>query len=222
MSLGYETERLAGVNRIETAVKVATDAENSGGDPIYASPERVYLARAFGDGTAGFADSLGGGMLAGTQGVPLLLTATDSVSPETMGYLHGLATPPMVTIIGGTAAVSQAVQDELTSMGFDTDRIADVNRYGTANDIAAVSFSGTGGAVVALVDGIHPDSWVSGFAASAFTGSAVLLTNGSDLPVETGAALERIDEDTPGLTVLYCAPQVTEATCQAADDILNA
>lgn len=218
---GYETERIAGEDRIKTAVAVADDATDDNGLPLYVTPGTVFLARAFGDGTAAFADSLGGGMLAATEGEPLLLTATEALSPETRAYLESIPTLDTIGIIGGTAAVSTAVETELTEMGFTVDRYAGTTRFGTADQVAEASFQNAEDSVVALLDGMHADSWVSGFAAAAFPRGAVLLTNGADIPTETSAALDRIATATAGLTVLYCAPQVSEDTCMEADDILN-
>ena len=218
---GYATERIAGETRIETAVAVANDATNDAGLPLYPTPRTAFIARAFGDGTAGFADSLGGGMLAATEGEPLLLTETDRLSNETRAYLESVPTLETVGIIGGTAAVSSTVESQLTALGFTVERYAGTTRYGTADQVAEASFGGGADDVVALLDGVHADSWVSGFAAATFAGGAVLLTRGTDIPDETTDALERIADDTEGLTLLYCAPQVTEATCVAADDILN-
>jgi putative cell wall-binding protein len=218
---GYETERIAGADRIATAIAVAEDSTSDTGLPLYVTPSTAFVARAFGDGTAGFADSLGGGMLAATEGVPLVLTATEALSEETRAYLESVPTLDTIGIIGGTAAVSQAVEDELTEMGFTVERYAGTTRFGTADEVAEASFQNGEDSVVALLDGMHADSWVSGFAAATFPTGAVLLTNDTVIPTETSEALDRMATATAGLTVLYCAPEVSEATCEDADDILN-
>jgi putative cell wall-binding protein len=200
-SSGFTTERLAGANRVDTAVQVAQTF-----GPVGA----VVLARAFGTGTAGFADSLGGGSLAASLGAPLLLTDTASLSEATHHALMTLA-PETVHIVGGTAAVSDAAADEVRALGIDVERHAGTNRFATA--AAVLDASGADGAI-ALIDGVHADSWVSGFAASSAGG--ILLTNGADLPDETAAALGDT-ADAP----LVCAPQVAAATCGVADDMLN-
>jgi putative cell wall-binding protein len=210
--LGYDTQRYAGANRIDTAVQVANDA-------IYDDASTAVLARAFGDGTAGFADSLGGGMLAGTDGAPLLLTETARLSDSTAAYLDATGIRDVV-VVGGTAAVSDAVVSELQREGRTVTRIAGANRFATAAAIADRSFDGSDAtAAVALVDGVSPNGWVSGFAASVFAGGAILLTNGTDLPDETEAALAAINDGSP--RPLLCAPGVASSTCSGADDALN-
>jgi hypothetical protein len=160
-------------------------------------------------------------MLAATEGAPLLLTETETLSAATREYLESIPTLDTIGIIGGTAAVSAGVESELTEMGFTVERFAGTNRFGTADQVGEASFQNEDGSVVALLDGVHADSWVSGFAAATFPGGAVLLTNGDEIPTETSEALDRIATATAGLTPLYCAPEVSEATCSEADDILN-
>lgn len=92
-------ERIAGDNRYETAV--ALSQVHDADVPV------VYIA----SGT-NFPDALAGSALAGDQGVPVLLTKPESLTGATLEELHRLD-PERVVILGGTVAVSQAVEDEL-------------------------------------------------------------------------------------------------------------
>lgn len=206
---GYLVDRHAGTNRIATAVDVMQDT-----NPDAAI---VFLARAFGEGSSAFADSLGAGMLAGSRRSPLLLTTTEALSPETRDALAAVET---VVIVGGTAAVSPAVEAELTAMGIEVDRIAGLDRFETAARVADESFDATADPIVALVDGRHVNSWTSGFAASASAGGAVVLSDGATLPAATR---DFLDSQRAVATTddLYCAPEVDHDACLAAEALLN-
>lgn len=232
--LGYDVDRLAGANRVATAVAVATDARNADGEPAFGEFTARTIARAFGDGTSGFADSLGGGVMAGHNSGPMLVT-TSPISPETEEYAAdfierwdarqaelGQSYSAPFLVAGGTAAVSDAVVQRIHDMGGFVERFAGVNRFATAATIAEQTFFDAPTATVALIDGLHVDSWVSGFAYPAFPGPAgVLLSAGGDLPQETRDALARMNGLRSDPTPLYCAPQVPTSTCAAADSILN-
>lgn len=93
------SDRLFGDNRYLTAVAIteAYDAEQP----------HTYLA----SGDA-WPDALAGAGLAGYEGVPMLLTETASVPDPVMAEMDRLS-PAGVTILGGTAVVSQGVEDAL-------------------------------------------------------------------------------------------------------------
>jgi putative cell wall-binding protein len=209
---GKNVIRHAGGTRVGTAVDVAS---NSG---VYSgAPNFVFLARAFSDGdpTRAFADSLGAGMVAGAYRQPLLVTASDSLSDEVRSYLqsHPVDT---VYIVGGVGAVSDNVAQQVAALVQEVDRISGSDRFETAALLAPRGAAEGPDKIVALVEGLHADSWISGFAAAAFgAGGAVLLANGDTLPASTKAYLQ----SSPAATLL-CAPEVSAAACQAADDAL--
>ncbi|WP_161958366.1 cell wall-binding repeat-containing protein [Ornithinimicrobium cavernae] len=94
------SERISGANRWETAAEVS--AQNFGTDvPV------VYIA----DGRD-FPDALAGSALAGSQDVPVLISKTEQVPQAIWAELDRLS-PERVVIVGGTAAISQEVEDEL-------------------------------------------------------------------------------------------------------------
>jgi hypothetical protein len=175
--------------------------------------------RGLGDGSAAFADSLGAGMLAGTQGAPLLLTETASLTAATRSAIEAMGSIETVRIVGGTGAVSEAVADSLSAMGINVDRIAGTNRFETAARVADESFVQGGDHVVALVDGLSTNSWASGYPASAAAGGAVILSNGAALPAETTAFID--SQRAAGGGDLVCAPEVDHTACTTADDQLN-
>ena len=215
---GYDVERLAGNNRVGTAVAVY-ELASSGGTYVYEGIPTVYLARAFGppsdpNGSAAFADSLGAGMLAGSTGRGLLLTETDHLSADTNTALEAAPWVTDVVIVGGTAAVSEQTENELRARGLHVTRIAGATRFDTARATADQSYAD--GGLVALVDGLHTNSWASGYPAAGAAGGAVVLSHGDTLPAQTEAFLEA-----NGPAFLVCAPEVGHNACVAADAALN-
>jgi putative cell wall-binding protein len=215
-SLGYSPVRIAGTNRVATAGAVMNHAANAA---TYRGSTVAYLVRGFGDGSSAFADSLGAGMLAGTQGAPLLLTETQALSADTRSAIQAMGSIATVRIVGGTGAVNQAVGDELTAMGITVERIAGLNRFETAARVADESYAQGGDHVVALVEGLSTNSWASGYPASAAAGGAVVLTSAGTVPAETTSFLQ--SQRAGGGGLLVCAPEVDHNACITADDQLN-
>lgn len=213
---GFIVHRYAGTNRVQTAVKVFQEVALVEDSPIYDTATEVLIVRGFGDGSSAFADSLGAGMLGGTTGRPLLLTETATLSTDTRDAIAGASQLTKAVIVGGTAAVSQAVQDQLLAMGLTVERIAGSSRFETAALTADQSYDDTPGHIVALVEGINSNSWASGYPASVRSGGAVVLADGAALPDATRSFLESQSGGD-----LYCAPEVNHTACQAADGVLN-
>jgi putative cell wall-binding protein len=182
--------RVAGLDRYATAAAVAQatfPAPN--GNIILASGEN-------------FPDGLAAAGLAGAANAPVLLTTEDalpSVTANAMAAIFGAAPTKTVHIVGGTAAVSQAVEDQVAALGYTINRIAGENRYETAADIAAfavtlapvgtTNVSGSALRTVIVTTGANfPDALAGG--APAFRGKhPILLTAPDALSPETAAAL---------------------------------
>src|SRR5690606_2325393 len=117
---------MEGIGRVETAIVSARTAFPEGS-------EYVIIATA-----RSFPDALGGSALAGVLDAPILLTEPtalpDAVATE---ILDNLAATKAI-ILGGTGAVSQAVENDLNAMLGDAnvERIGGLNRYETAGNIA--------------------------------------------------------------------------------------
>ena len=166
--------RLAGPNRYATAAAI------SAFDPTYSG----YIVLARGDH---YADALAGVPLAALAQAPILLTPVNSLAPETRAEILALS-PHTVFILGGTAAVGSAVEDELRAMGLTVERIEGPNRFATAAAIAArVAPAGASTAVVAGGRDF-PDALTAAAYAGA-RGYPILLTEKDSLPRETAEAL---------------------------------
>ena len=119
--------RLAGSNRFATSTTISV-ASFPGTD----SAVSAVLANG-----RNFPDALAGIPLATVAGGPLLLTEQDAL-PDVIAteLLRALPSGATVYVLGGQAAVSQAVLDYLGSLGFVPERISGGNRYETGKAIA--------------------------------------------------------------------------------------
>jgi putative cell wall-binding protein len=139
-----------------------------------------------------FADALAGTPLARDVGGPLLLTGRDALDPRTSAEISRIVTPTgTVYLLGGTAAISDAVATDLRSSGYTVKRLAGANRYATA--VAVAGEIGSPSTLLLATGTDFRAGLVAGAAANAADegdgGGAVLLTNGSAMPDETKAYL---------------------------------
>jgi putative cell wall-binding protein len=174
-------ERSAGPERIATSVAASRDHRGSASDALLA--------------TAGsFPDALSAGAMAASLDAPMLLTLTDELPGIVAEELQRLGVQT-VWVLGGTAVISSAVEEDLAARGYDVRRVAGENRYETAREVALASGpSASGDVVVALGD--HPDAgraWPDAVASGALAASPdrvpTLLTASDRLPAATEAAL---------------------------------
>lgn len=132
-------ERVAGNSRFETALEIARTAveqdPSAGEMPLEIDGETRTVRAAFLGTGLDFPDSVAAGPGAFDSGAPVLLTA-----PET---LHAAAETALdeldiehVFALGGEAAVSQDVVDELEARGISVERLAGQDRFETAAAIA--------------------------------------------------------------------------------------
>jgi putative cell wall-binding protein len=166
--------RLGGADRFATSAAIV-QANYKPGVPV------VYIATGL-----NFPDALAGGAAAAKAGGPLLLVQPDSIPAETSTELTRL-TPASIVVLGGTAAVSDAVQATLkTYTSGPVTRVSGADRYTTAANLTA-SFP-TGSPVFVATGTTFPDA-LAGTAAAANQHAAILLTSPAILPAVTAAAL---------------------------------
>jgi immune inhibitor A len=137
----FEVIRLAGDDRIRTAVEVSRAAHPDGAPA-------ALIARA-GD----FPDALAAAPLAAEVDGPVLLTDTGALSPAVEEELERLA-PERVYLLGGEQALSPAVEVALSD--YEVVRLAGDGRVQTAAEVArelAEVRGGVEGAIVARADG---------------------------------------------------------------------
>jgi putative cell wall-binding protein len=187
------TSRLQGDDRYGTAAAVATDTFPDGA-------ESVVLATG-----QKFADALAANGLAGALDAPILLTTTAAL-PKVTGDALTKLDPTTIYVMGGTAAVSQAVEDGLAD-DYEIVRVEGADRFETAaaagaaiadtdDGIPATTGDGLGstsdGLTAVLANGLKfPDAVSAG--PVAFAGRLpVLLTNATSTPEATSEALEEL------------------------------
>lgn len=118
---------IEGASRIDTAIQASQEAFSPG------SADWVVIATGY-----NWPDALGGAALAGALDGPILLTKPDALPSTVLAEIARLGADNAI-ILGGTSAVSQAVEASLDGElgGAKVERIAGDNRYETARDIAA-------------------------------------------------------------------------------------
>lgn len=185
---GMQTVRVSGADRFATASDAARTAAVTWQEAGQDVASNAVLAL----GTD-FPDALSGGALAAARRAPLLLTARDQLPDATASALRDLGASS-VTVIGGAAAVSDAVIQQLRDAGFTTDRLAGATRFETAVDAAdaTVAAGGNHRSVVLASGRSFPDA-LAGAPAVASRGGVLLLSERDHLPDPTSDALRAAD-----------------------------
>ena len=170
--------RYHGLDRFDTAALIATDDT---GTAATHNSDTVILARSH-----EYPDALAGSLMAGLEDAPLLLTDTNFIPQYTLDAMDELE-PTKVVLLGGTAAISQEIEDQLKET-YEVDRIGGIDRFETAAKIAAhQNAAETDFAIVALGTNF-PDALVSGPLAYA-AGFPIVLTATDALPEVSKKAL---------------------------------
>jgi putative cell wall-binding protein len=151
--------------------------------------------------TANFPDGLASTVLAGRQNGTVLFTEPDGLPPATAAELSRILVPgSSVFLMGGTAAVSEAVREQVEALGFRARRVAGPTRVETAVEAArlvglppdgtvliARAFGGPAGSVQDRTTGWVDSTSCGGYGAMA--GTPVLLSETGRLSSPTAAAL---------------------------------
>lgn len=185
-ALGLTPMRLAGPSRFETAVEIAREVVGLGG-----STDEVVVARGNGPAdnpTAAWADSVTGGVYAATAFVPVVVTPIDAIHPALQAFID--ETGATATLLGGTSALSQGVQDGLPG----SRRIAGDSRADTAGQIATqlLGFDVEAPRSVLLFDGFSENGWQFGLAGAGLAadlGASLLMAQADGLPSQTAALI---------------------------------
>lgn len=157
--------RLAGADRVGTAVAVSVAAFAAGSAPA------AVLARA-----DQYADALAGAPLAAAKKGPLLLTGSAALAAaDAVELTRAVAPGGTVYLLGGPGALSPRVAEQVAALGFTVVRLAGIDRFATATSIAGAL--GTTGSILLTTGLSFPDALAAG-AAAAHTGAVVLLTAG--------------------------------------------
>ena len=171
---GAAVVRSGGTDRVDTAARVALR--------WFPAPQaHAVVARA-----DDFADALAAGSVTAADPGPVLLTASDQLSPATTATLGALGVE-RVTIVGGTAAVSASVEDQLRSLALEVTRLAGGDRYATA---AVAADMLAGGEVALLASGTAFADALALAPLATVAGAPILLTAPDNLPAASAQQLQ--------------------------------
>jgi S-formylglutathione hydrolase FrmB/putative cell wall-binding protein len=164
-SLGLSVRRVGGPNRYATATAVLAEL-----------PPAAGLLVAGGDG---FADALSASAFGAATGSPVVLVDADRLPDETAAVLSADAD---VTVVGGPAAVSDAVLEQIRQTVGGVVRVAGPTRFATSAALAdaALDLGITPATTWVATGADFPDALVAGAAAARDRG-VLLLIDGSDL-----------------------------------------
>jgi hypothetical protein len=172
--------RIFGPDEIDTAIEVSKEAFGDG------AADAVVLAR-----SDWFSDALAGGPLAADVNGPLLITAGAGTSTTLDLRVRNeiqrvLPAGQTVYLLGGPLALAPAIDTQLTTLGYVPRRVAGLNAFATAVEIADELGNPT---TIFEATGLHFADALSAVPAAIDTGGAILLTNGSKQAPETAAYL---------------------------------
>lgn len=195
--------RIQGLNRYDTAAKISASLMNLSNLVILASGQN-------------YPDALAGGAYAAELNVPMLLTMKDQLPQVTLDELDRLGAT-QIQILGGTSAISQAVEDALEADPQRTvTRIQGLNRYETAVEIAKKM---TGSKLkVFLASGENFADAISIGPVAALSKTPVLLTQSASLSPATMAALE--DWGTTEVTILGGTTAISQEVQDTLEDMM--
>jgi len=193
--------RIAGADRYETAVRISSAAFADDADV-----DAVVVASG-----ESFPDGLTAGPLAALHEGPVLLTARDALPAITAGELERLA-PDEVFVVGGTAAVDDAVLMEIGDLlDVTPSRIAGATRYDTATAVA--SLFDAPAPLAFLASGVDFPDALAGGAAAAIATAPLLLTPPDALPQPVRDELVRLAP--PETLVLGGSSAVSDAVVES-------
>lgn len=157
---GYKNiKRIYGENRYETAVKVARNIDDK---------QIAFIA----NGT-NYPDALGAGSVASVCGGAILFTAKNHLDDATREYLEHIGFDSVI-ILGGEAAISKSVENEIRGLQEDVVRVSGKDRYETCLLLAKSCFDTADIAVVATGKGFA-DALAGGPYAAACEAPILLL-----------------------------------------------
>ncbi|MFV0462316.1 MAG: cell wall-binding repeat-containing protein [Nostocoides sp.] len=176
--------REAGANRYETAALLAVANNDSWIADSGSGVEAVYVANGL-----GFADALGGGGAAAGNTGALVLTSPTTLPSATQQALT-MIDPATVYILGGTGAVSTAVENQIVGLlpGATVTRLGGTNRYDTAVKISQELYAPA--SEVVLVNGLNYPDALSAAPFAGLLAASTLLTAG---PCDTAGTVAEVD-----------------------------
>lgn len=182
-SVGYHAEaasmieRIAGENRIETAIQIS----NYG----WEQADNVILARA--DNPA---DALSSASLSGVADAPILLTYPTSLSDSVLEEIDRLGASK-VYLLGGTGAISAEIEQQLKDFGLTVVRLGGSSRFETAKKINVEAKTSLNTKAI-VVNGYAIADALSASSNSANNQIPIYLATKTTLPVELPSNVKEV------------------------------
>jgi putative cell wall-binding protein len=170
-SNGYNTIRLAGLDRFKTAVAIGEELIKEGkaaSKPI----DTAFVAYAH-----NFPDALSASAIAAKKGWPIVFTETNKLSTDTADALTKWGIKK-VFITGGTGVISTKVEDTLKGMGISVERLGGANRYETSVNIVNRFDDGSFKNLFLATGKTFPDALAGSVYAEKMDGPVVLYDKG--------------------------------------------
>lgn len=180
---GVETvTRLDGGTRFHTAKAIAEELRG-----LVGAPDRVFIVEGTSpDPARGWPDAVSAGGLGSLTSEPILPVSRDGVHEQTIAALESLA-PQQALIVGGTHAVSEAVETSLADHVDAVDRVAGADRYETSAKVADLAVAaGAEAGYPWLATGRNWPDALAAAPATALDGGVLLLIDGQN-PVGSAA-----------------------------------
>jgi uncharacterized repeat protein (TIGR01451 family) len=176
-------QRIGGADRVDTSTFVA--------DQVFTTATAAVLAR-----SDQFPDALTGGPLAVEVDGPILLTPRDRLDAGVKATLQSLGVKT-VYLAGGTLALSQSIQDELTAAGYQVVRLGGIDRFDTAALIGEeiVKLGGKVHQAIVARSDLYPDALTAANLAT-YGRAPILLTPTGSLSNRTKQSLDSILDTT--------------------------
>lgn len=184
---GLDVEWVGGAEQYETGVEVARRAGTAGTLGDFGATAIVASGEVF-------ADALVAGPLSARGRHPVLLSPQANLDTRVESYLREAGIRHVV-LMGGTAALSPAVEDSIDALGIAVSRMAGATRYDTAVKTARfiAEHSGRscfGGSAVGLARARVPFDSFSAAPLLARQCSPLVLADPGAIPAETAAFLD--------------------------------
>jgi len=179
IELGYQTQRIFGLDRFETAIAVGEEVRKSN------SVNTVVLATGY-----NYPDALSIAPFAALNHLPILFTENKSFTPSTKNTIINWGVENVI-IVGGDSAVSEGIQNELTSLGLNIERIQGIDRYETSLEIAKRFDEGNYQGIIAATGENFADA-LTGSVLAAKSNMPIILVKKDKLDSNTAQYMDQL------------------------------
>ena len=172
-------QRIAGADRIETALAVAKELKAVLGVEKFDSI--ILAAGGSGSDQTKFADALSGSYLASAKKAPILLYTKGNLSSKNLTFIEeNLSDNGTIYLLGGNVSIPAEVEEALNASGYTTKRLGGADRYQT--NLIILDEAGIDSTDEILIAG--GQAFADSLSASA-TGLPIMLVNGTKTKLTT-------------------------------------